>query len=80
VSFDVNYRAGLWDSEDRAKAEITAALVRADIVKVNEAELGLISGTDEAPAGCARILEHGPALCVATLGPHGSAWAARGAE
>ena len=75
VSFDVNYRPGLWDSESRARAEISAALSRADIVKVNEAELKLIAGTEEAPAGCARILEHGPTLCVATLGPNGSAWA-----
>ncbi len=78
VSFDVNYRPGLWDSEPRAKAEITAALSRADIVKVNEAELRLLAGTEDAPAGCEKILAHGPSLCVATLGPHGSAWAASG--
>ncbi|MGA2480866.1 MAG: PfkB family carbohydrate kinase, partial [Spirochaetia bacterium] len=51
---------------------------RADIVKVNETELNLLTGTDDATAGCAKIIEQGPALCVATLGPHGSAWAARG--
>jgi fructokinase len=80
VSFDVNYRPGLWDSETHARAEIVEALPRADIVKVNEAELRLLAGTDDAPAGCGKILEWGPALCVATLGPHGSAWAsARGA-
>ncbi len=78
VSFDVNYRPGLWDSEPRAKAEITAALSRADIVKVNEAELRLLAGTEEAPAGCEKVLAHGPSLCVATLGPNGSAWAAAG--
>jgi len=78
VSFDVNYRPGLWDSESRAKAEINAALSRADIVKVNEAELKLLAETDDAPEGCARILEAGPTLCVATLGPDGGAWAARG--
>ncbi len=77
VSFDVNFRPSLWDSEPRARTEIIAALSAADIVKVNEAELLLLSGTDEAPAGCAKILEHGPALCVATLGPHGSGWACR---
>jgi len=79
VSFDVNYRPGLWDSESRARAEISAALSRADIVKVNEAELRLLAETDDAPAGCARILEAGPSLCVATLGPHGSAWAGKSA-
>ena len=77
VSFDVNYRPALWESEAQAKSEITAALPRADIVKVNEAELRLLAGTDEAPAGCEKILDAGPGLCVATLGPNGSAWAAR---
>ena len=78
VSFDVNYRPGLWDGDARAKAEILEALPRADIVKVNETELQLLSGTAEAPAGCQKIIEQGPALCVATLGPQGSAWASRG--
>ena len=78
VSFDVNYRPGLWDEEARAKAEIVAALPKADIVKVNETELMLLSQVDDAPAGCAKVVAMGPALCVATLGPHGSAWAARG--
>jgi sugar/nucleoside kinase (ribokinase family) len=77
VSFDVNYRPSLWESDAQARAEIVEALPRADIVKVNETELRLLAGTDDAPAGCAKILEWGPALCVATLGPHGSAWAAR---
>jgi len=80
VSFDVNYRPGLWESDARAKAEIIEALPRADIVKVNETELRLLSGTSDAPAGCAKILERGPALCVATLGTHGGEWAARGSS
>jgi fructokinase len=78
VSFDVNYRPSLWESEARARAEIIEALPLADIVKVNETELRLLSGAeDDAPAGCAKICERGPGLCVATIGPHGSAWAAR---
>jgi fructokinase len=80
VSFDANYRPGLWPSESRARAEITAALAFADIVKVNELELRLLAGTDNAPEGCAALLPHGAALCVATLGPHGSAWAAAGSQ
>jgi fructokinase len=75
VSFDVNYRPGLWDSEARAMAEITAAIPLADIVKVNETELRFIAGTDDAVKGCRVIVDRGPALCVATLGPDGSAWA-----
>ncbi|HYW85997.1 MAG TPA: carbohydrate kinase, partial [Spirochaetia bacterium] len=78
VSFDVNYRPGLWDNEEHAKAEITASLGLAHIVKVNEAELVLLSGTEDPERGCRMIAEKGPLLCVATLGPRGSAWATSG--
>ena len=77
VSFDVNYRPGLWDAEPHAKVEIAAALAMADVVKVNETELLLLSGTEEPEKGCRTIAEKGPALCVATLGPKGSAWGTR---
>jgi fructokinase len=77
VSFDVNYRPGLWDGEKHAKAEIAQALRLADVVKVNEAELALLAGTDEAARGCRAIVDKGPSLCVATVGPRGSAWASR---
>ncbi|HTP60368.1 MAG TPA: carbohydrate kinase, partial [Spirochaetia bacterium] len=77
VSFDVNYRPGLWDSEPHARKEISAALALADIVKVNEAELLFLSGTEEPEKGCRKIAEKGPKLCVATLGPNGSAWGTR---
>jgi fructokinase len=77
VSFDVNYRPGLWDSEERAKAEIAEAISLADIIKVNESELRLMAGTDDARAGCRSLVKRGPALCVATLGPGGSIWATR---
>jgi sugar/nucleoside kinase (ribokinase family) len=77
VSFDVNYRPSLWDDVARAKAEIVQAIASADIVKVNETELSLLTDTDDSTAGCLQIVERGPALCVATLGPQGSAWATR---
>ncbi len=75
VSLDVNYRPGLWDNEAHAKVEISGALKLADVVKVNEAELRLLSGMDDPPNGCRKITQTGPGLCVATLGPQGSAWA-----
>ncbi len=79
VSFDVNYRPGLWDNGSHATEEIQAALRLADIVKVNEAELALLAGTEEAETGCRAIAEKGPRLCVATLGPRGSAWGTQAA-
>jgi fructokinase len=79
VSFDVNYRPSLWDSEARARSEIEAALPLADIVKVNEAELLLLAGTSNAASGCRKLCERGPVLSVATLGPNGAAWGTHGA-
>jgi fructokinase len=75
VSFDVNWRPGLWDSEARGRAEIEAAIPLADIVKVNETELRFITASDDPAKGCRAIVGRGPALCVATLGPDGSGWA-----
>jgi fructokinase len=75
VSFDVNYRASLWPVE-RALPVIREAIGLAHVVKVNETELEMLAGKGEAGAACTRVLESGPDLCVATLGPGGSAWAA----
>jgi fructokinase len=82
VSFDVNYRPSIWP-EQRALPEIRRALGMADVVKVNELELELLAGSGSAAdpaAGCARLLEAGPRLCVVTLGPKGCAYATREAR
>jgi len=79
VSFDINYRPSIWP-EQRALPEIRRALAMADVVKVNEKELELLAGSATAAAtaaGCSRLLESGPRLCVATLGPRGCAFASR---
>ena len=47
ISFDVNYRPTLWSSADEALAEVEALLPDADLLKVNEAELALLSRVDE---------------------------------
>lgn len=72
VSFDVNYRPGLWKSHEEALQVITALLPCVDLLKVNETELSLLSGTNDFDAGTRLLQRRGPALCVATLGPHGS--------
>ena len=82
VSFDINYRPSIWP-EERALPEIRRALSLADVVKVNEKELELLTGSAGAAdtaAGCSRLLEAGPRLCVTTLGPRGCAFATREAR
>ena len=80
VSFDVNYRPTLW-SPDAARLQIEAALPLDDVLKVNEAELGLLTGESDAARGGQRLLARGPALVLVTLGPEGCVFCcAAGAE
>jgi fructokinase len=77
VSFDVNYRPTLWRDEKTALAAVEEALPLTDIVKVNEREIALLSRRAPAEEACREVLDLGPALCAATLGPQGCAFAAR---
>jgi fructokinase len=71
ISFDVNYRPLLW-SREAAYDRVMATLPHVDLLKINEGELALLTGSDD-PAETARsLLEKGPRLVVVTLGPDGS--------
>ena len=72
ISFDVNYRPSLWPQPEEAVAVIEEMLPQADVVKVNEEELELLSGSSDLSAGSEELLTKGPALCVVTLGASGS--------
>lgn len=80
ISFDVNYRPSLWESPQQALEQVRAMIPHVDLVKVNEIELDLLTGSQEASAS-RRLLELGPRLVVVTLGPLGSYFAiAEGGE
>jgi fructokinase len=72
ISFDVNYRPSLWPQPEEALAIIEALLPLADLVKVNEDELELLTGSGDLTSSSRQILAKGPALCVVTLGAEGS--------
>jgi fructokinase len=71
ISFDVNYRSDLW-SRDEARDRVMATIPHVDLVKVNDVELALLGGSEDLEAGSRALLEHGPDVCVVTLGPEGS--------
>ena len=56
-------------------AAIEAALPLADVVKVNEKELGMLERSPDPQEACRALAGRGPALGVATLGPRGSVFA-----
>jgi fructokinase len=72
ISFDVNYRPALWSSAEQAYQRVMATLPLVDLVKVNETELALLTGSEELESGSQILLSHGPKLCVVTLGAEGS--------
>jgi len=72
ISFDVNYRPSLWPGPQQAEEQISAVVPDADLLKVNEDELRLLTGSDDLEAGTAQLLARGPRLIVVTLGPDGS--------
>jgi fructokinase len=76
VSFDVNYRPSLWKNQHVAVEQIRQMLNYANLLKVNETELTLLSGRDD-DVGARKLLSEGPEIVVVTLGKKGSLVAAK---
>lgn len=72
VSFDPNYRPPLWNSPEDAAEQIKAALKLADLVKVSEEEMALITGRSEPVEGARVLAEYGASLVLISLGPNGA--------
>ena len=72
ISYDPNYRPFLWDSAERAREALLAALPLADIVKVSEEEMELLTGEVQLAAGADALASRGAALVLVTLGPRGA--------
>jgi fructokinase len=72
ISFDVNYRPTLWNSPQEAYDRVMATIPHSNLLKVNEVELALLTGSENLDTASKVLLEMGPDLCVVTLGPGGS--------
>lgn len=78
VSYDPNYRASLWKGEEEAVKYMRLIAGYADLIKISEEEISLITGKND-PEEAARILHDGGAACVAvTLGGRGALVSAQG--
>lgn len=72
VSFDVNYRADLFESQRSAMEIYRRYAKKADIVKLSEEELTAMTGIREVRAACDMLSEKDKLILV-TLGGRGSA-------
>ena len=71
ISYDPNYRASLWDSEEYAIEMMKVLLPLADIVKVSDEEMLMLTGTEDFAEGSQILCDYGPTLVLVTLGSQG---------
>ncbi|GEO27233.1 fructokinase [Alicyclobacillus acidoterrestris] len=73
VSFDPNWRASLWPNEESARVQMRLGVEKANLVKVSEEELFLLTGCTDIEKGLAELAAP-EKLVVATLGAKGCAY------
>jgi fructokinase len=71
ISYDPNWRAPLWKDTETGIRVMKSLFPFADMVKVSDEELALLTNTDNFSIGAGKILEHGAQLVLVTLGPQG---------
>jgi fructokinase len=72
ISYDPNYRPLLWPNETEAKAEIAKLFDGADILKVSEEEMTLLTGETDLEKGTAPLVEQGVSIVLVSLGAKGA--------
>lgn len=71
ISFDLNVRLPLWNSEEKLKAAINEFLPLADIVKVSDDEIEFLTGCKDIENGAKTMLESSK-LILCTCGSKGA--------
>lgn len=74
ISFDVNYREPVWESKQDAIDSILKIIPLVDIVKLNDDELLLLTGSNNPETAVKPLLATGPQIILLTMGSKGS-WA-----
>ena len=72
ISYDPNYRAPLWSSVEQAAEQMKNGLSLADMVKLSEEELTLLTGETDLRSGAHAIQQLGASLILVTLGSKGA--------
>lgn len=72
ISYDPNYRPLLWKDAETAAETMKAGAALADIIKVSDEELVLLTGTGDLEEGAGRLLSLGASLVLVSMGAKGS--------
>ncbi len=80
ISYDPNYRAPLWKSENEAAEIMQSVLHFADVVKISEEEIGLVTGETSPGAAAESLFQKGISCAIVTLGSKGAYTAVKNAS
>jgi len=72
ISYDPNYRPLLWDDVKDAQQVMRSCVQYADIIKVSEEEMMLLTGETDPLQGAARLSEMGAVLVLVSMGSKGA--------
>lgn len=72
ISYDPNYRALLWKSEEEAVEHMRSMIPYADIMKISDEETVLLSGKSDPKEAAEELLKQGVACVIVTLGKDGA--------
>lgn len=72
VTYDPNYRAGIWHSKDEAVALMRTLIQTADMVKLSDEETVLLTDSNDPVEASARLARAGVAVVAVTLGSEGA--------
>lgn len=73
TAYDPNWRPPLWPNEEEGVARMRSLIPQADIMKVSDEELQLLTGEADMAAGAKALLAQGVSVVVVTMGPRGCA-------
>ena len=78
ISYDPNYRAGLWKNAEEAMHHMRSVSHLADIIKLSDEETELLTSKSDPRDAAQVLLEQGAACVIVTLGVDGALAATRG--
>ena len=73
TAYDPNWRPPLWPSQEEGVARMKSLIPYADIMKVSDEELQLLTEESDMAAGAKALLGQGVSIVVVTMGPKGCA-------
>ena len=72
ISYDPNYRASLWKSEDSAKKQMREMIGSVDVMKISDEETALLTDNENHERAAEHLIAKGVKIAVVTLGKTGA--------